>query len=281
MKAKELYELLDDRFIVEGLYDVWYKFMDGLDDYIYDNFKKTDMGLMCDFTDEIDTVYTAVFPSNKVMNDILNDGAKNSMLFLHHAFDWDSRNSTPFSQISTQLLSKFKERKISIYVIHVPLDNYSEYSTGNSFAESLDLIVENKFGEYRGSKCGVICKTNLTSVDDLKDLVEKVVNHKVEIYHYGEDEILDSRVAIITGGGNDSKMLKEAIDNGANTYITGVTNLSITEKGHQFAKQNNINIIGATHYSTEKSACIKMVDFFKKVGLQSFYVEDNAVLEDM
>jgi putative NIF3 family GTP cyclohydrolase 1 type 2 len=179
------------------------------------------------------------------------------------------------------LLDKFKERNISIYCIHVPLDNYSEYSTGNSFAESLDLKVESKFGDYRGSKCGVICKTKFTSIEDLKNLIEKAVNHEAAIYRYGEDVITGSRVAIITGGGNDSKMLEEVKQNGVNTYITGVTNLKMTEKAHQFAKENNINIIGATHYSTEKFACIKMVDFFKCVGLKSFYVEDNAVLEDM
>ena len=65
------------------------------------------------------------------------------------------------------------------------------------------------------------------------------------------------------------------------TNITGVTNKAMTEKAHLFAKQNNINIIGATHYSTEKFACMKMVAFFNKVGIQSCFVEDNAVLEDI
>lgn len=281
MKAKELYKLLDDKFIVAGLYDVWYKYMTVLDDYLCDNFKETDMGLMCDFADQIDTVYTAVFPSDKVMNEILNEGATNAMLFVHHACDWDSRNTVPFIHINTLLLDKFRERNISIYVIHVPLDNYSEYSTGNSFAESLDLKVESKFGDYRGSKCGVVCKTDIASVEDLKNLIEKVVCHEATIYPYGEDRITNSRVAIITGGGNDSQMLQEVVDKGVNTYVTGVTNLTMTSKAHQFAKENNINLIGATHYSTEKFACIKMVDFFKKIGIRSFYIEDNAVLEDM
>ena len=281
MKAKELYKLLDERFIVEGLYDVWYRFMSDLDDYICDNFKKTDMGLMCDFTDEINTVYTAVFPSDKVMNDILNDSAENAMLFVHHACDWDSRNPIPFIHMNPLLLDKFRERNISIYCIHVPLDNYSVYSTGNSFAESLNLRVEGKFGDYRGSKCGVICKSTFTNIVDLKNQIEKAVNHEAAIYHYGEDRIKDSKVAIITGGGNDSMMLQAVLDNGINTYITGVTNSTMTAKAHQFAKENYINIIGATHYSTEKFACMKMVDFFEKVGLKSFYVEDNAVLEDM
>ncbi len=55
----------------------------------------------------------------------------------------------------------------------------------------------------------------------------------------------------------------------------------MTEKGHEFAKQNNINIIGATYNSTEKFACIKMVNFFKELGLSSSYIEDKVVYEDM
>lgn len=281
MKAKELYKLLDEKFIVDGLHDVWYRFMDGLEDYICDSFKQTDMGLMCDFTEEIGVVYTAVFPSTKVMHDILKEGTRNALLFVHHACDWDSRFAIPFVHMSPQLLDQLKERNISIYCIHVPLDNYNVYSTGNSFTEALGLEVESKFAEYRGAQCGVIGRTPSNSLDDLTLQIEKIVDHKAVVYQYGEKTIVDCRVAVVTGGGNDPSMLQEALDKGVNTYVTGVTNPAMTAKAHEFAKKNKINIIGATHYSTEKFACIKMVDFFKELGLQSIFVEETPVLEDM
>ena len=42
-----------------------------------------------------------------------------------------------------------------------------------------------------------------------------------------------------------------------------------------------INVLGGTHYSTEKFACISMVDYFKKIGLSSNFIEDKPVMKDM
>ena len=46
-------------------------------------------------------------------------------------------------------------------------------------------------------------------------------------------------------------------------------------------KEHNINIIGATHYSTEKFACIEMCKYFERLGLPCKYIDDIPVLEDL
>jgi len=84
MLAKELYARLDSDFIKPEITDDWYRYMTELEPFICDNFKKRDMGLVCDFTETIDRVYTAVFPSEKVLHKVLENAGK-AMLFLYHA----------------------------------------------------------------------------------------------------------------------------------------------------------------------------------------------------
>ena len=71
MKANILYEKLEKNFIKPGLSDDWSN-MREISEFVCDNFKKRSMGLVCDFTEEINEIYTAVFPSKLVMQKILN-----------------------------------------------------------------------------------------------------------------------------------------------------------------------------------------------------------------
>ena len=50
---------------------------------------------------------------------------------------------------------------------------------------------------------------------------------------------------------------------------------------HEFEKENKINIIGGTHYSTEKFACIALSEYFEKIGLTCEFIEDHPILEDI
>ena len=102
------------------------------------------------------------------------------------------------------------------------------------------------------------------------------------MYNYGDNEIKDRTVAVIAGGGNDVDMLEEIAKAGVNTFVTGITvKNDYSKKAHEFAEKYRINILGGTHYSTEKFACISMVNYFKKVGLPSEFIEDKPVMGDM
>ena len=90
MEARELYGRLKSDFIKEGITDYdWASRMPDLNKYLYDDFKQSGMGLMCDFTDEIEKVYTTVFLSDRVLSKVLSDGITNAMIFSHHPTDWD------------------------------------------------------------------------------------------------------------------------------------------------------------------------------------------------
>ncbi|MFH0805416.1 MAG: Nif3-like dinuclear metal center hexameric protein [Patescibacteria group bacterium] len=282
MKATKLYQHLEKDFITSKMSDEWAQYMDSVADFLSKNFKKRSMGLVCDFTTEINKVYTAVFPSKEVMQRILNDGIQDAMLFVHHPSIWDIRKAPEiFQQMDRELLEQFKDRRISIYNLHVPLDNYGEYSTGVSLSKALGIKFKKAFAPYFGGLSGVLGETDCTTVQNLKNKFQEIVGHEVSLYNYGDSEIKDGIVAVVAGGGLD-EAIEEVSRNKANVFITGITAKNDhSKKSHDFAKKHRINILGGTHYSTERFACISMIDYFKKLGLSSNFIEDKPVMEDM
>ncbi len=283
MNAFALYEKLENDFISSQLFDEWANYMNDVEDYICDNFRKRSMGLVCDFAKEVGKVYTAVFPTKEVMQKIINDEARNTMLFVHHPSIWDIRKAPDiFYQMPISLLEAFKNSKISIYNLHVPLDNFNEYSTSKTLAEALGIEIEKPFAQYRGSLCGVIGKTKYKNIYDLQKQFSSLLNHDSKLYMYGEQDIKDGKVAIIAGGGNSKDFVLEMLDNEVSTLITGITCKNAhSEAVHRLEQESRINVIGGTHYSTEKFACIAMCKYFSKLGLSSEFIEDEPILEDM
>jgi len=146
----------------------------------------------------------------------------------------------------------------------------------------LNIKIEQSCTPYRGGYAGIIGKIDLENVEDLKEKFENVIGHKVGFYNYGESKIQNKNVAIVAGGGNDIEFLKEIKEKGINTFITGITALNEhSKKTHEFAKENKINILGGTHYSTEKFALQRMCNYFKKLNMPSEFIEGKPVLEDL
>lgn len=282
MKASELYSNLEKDFIYDGLTDDWTKYICEISQYISDNFKARDMGVVCDFAEEISKVYSAVFPTYNIMEKLISDGIKDAMLFVHHPAIWDIRNTPQFSHMDLTMLERFKENRISIYNLHTPLDNYSEYSTSYTLAEALDIKIEKPFSKYNGGFLGVIGKTSCKTVYELNDLFSTTVGHNTKLYPYGNVNIENGLVAVAAGGSNVVESVMEAIDNNVRVFITGITALNEKSlKVHEFEKENRVNVLGGTHYSTEKFACLKICDYFKKIGIDSIFIDDQPLMEDM
>ncbi|MCK5081079.1 MAG: Nif3-like dinuclear metal center hexameric protein [Candidatus Moranbacteria bacterium] len=283
MKSAKLYQQLEKDFITPKLSDDWARHMDFSADFFSGNFKKRSMGLVCDFAIEITKVYTAVFPSKKIMQKILDDRAQDTMLFVHHPAIWDIRKAPEiFQPMDRKLLQKFKDHRISIYNLHTPLDNFGEYSTSVALAKALDIKPKKSFAPYFGALAGVFGKTTSATIQNLKKTFQEAVGHEVSLYNYGDDKIKNETVAVVAGGGNDIEILEEISKAGINTLATGVTlKNDHSEKAHEFAEKHKINILGGTHYSTEKFACISMVDYFEKLGLLAEFIEDEPMMEDL
>jgi hypothetical protein len=107
------------------------------------------------------------------------------------------------------------------------------------------------------------------------------MGHRTSLYQYGSDIIIDGRIAVAPGG-NMPSILSGVATEGINTLLTGISALNDhTRIAHEFAQERKINILGGTHYSAEKFACIAICGYFKKLGLASEFIEDMPLLEDL
>lgn len=283
MRAKDLYKRLAIDFDISNRADDWSE-MD-VNEYITPEYATRNIGLMTDTTDTVDYVYTAVFPSEKVIEKILSDGRKNALLFLHHPMQWMMPETPVFRDIPKHFLKRLKDQKISLYNLHVPLDANGPFSTTVRMAQALGIEMMEEFDEYFGVKVGVIGKTNCQTLTQLKDVFEFAVGHPVRRYVYGDEIIQNQLVGLVAGGGHDASVYPYLAERGINTFLTGVasdvTGYQPTIEAHKLAKSLGINILAGTHYSTEKFACIAMLDYFKALGIPGEFLSDEPCLADM
>jgi putative NIF3 family GTP cyclohydrolase 1 type 2 len=285
MRTSDLYEKLEKDFDLDSCKDADIKCWSGMEfnQYVSELFRKRYMGLYIDNSTEIETVFTAVFPSDKVLNHILATGVTDALLFTHHPMTWDIRIPEVFSYINNESLDQLKKGRISIYVLHTPLDKNGQYSTSVNFAKAIGVRQESEFCKYFDVvNVGIIGSTDYKTVNELVEHIKSVVAHDVRLWNYGTKDIKNGKVALAAGGGNEIFVLEEVLNFGINTYITGVTvKNDFSKKSHEFAEKNKINLIGTTHYSTEKFACIAMCGYFEGLGLTCEFIEDIPIIEDI
>ena len=284
MRSEEVYERLDKEFEIEKINeDDWDSF--DLGDFATESFRTARKGLVLDNTTEIQKIYTAVFPSEIVLDHIISLGVEDALLFTHHPMIWDrSLEGLPFRNIPANYLEILKEHRISMYTIHVPLDRNGPFSTTVSLARALEIETEGEFFDYFGSKVGVIGKIDCSLTSEIAEKIEKAVGHQVKVYRNGPSQITNQRVALVAGGGNFPEVAEELAETDVKIYITGIGKESPTWEPslrfHKICRENNITIFAATHYSTEKFACIAILKFFEKLGLESEFVEGTPDFRD-
>ena len=102
----------------------------------------------------------------------------------------------------------------------MPLDNHGEYSTSVSLAKALGIKPEKAFVPYFCALAGVFGKIDCITVRNLKDKFQEIVGHEVSLSHYGNSEIKDGIVAVVSGGGLDETIV-EIAQNKVNVLFTG------------------------------------------------------------
>lgn len=284
MKAKTLYSKLDSDFDVEELKDDW-SFMN-FNEFIVPEFKKRYIGLVLDNTDIVRKVYTATMPDLDILEKLVQTNQTDILLFSHHAMGYDPAiPGIPFYDIPLDYLKKLKKRRISFYVLHVPLDLNGEYSTAVNLAKHFKLEIIDEFCEWEGKKAGVVCKTEMKTATELANYVRSVLGHEIRLIKNGDELIREGRVAIAAGGGSVDFVATELAELGINMYITGCTRevpaVDFITGFHRITKEEKINVIGATHYTTEKYACIAMVKYFENTGVPAEFLEGKYFLADL
>jgi putative NIF3 family GTP cyclohydrolase 1 type 2 len=283
MKATELYQSLESDFQLDLCWDDWSEIQ--INHYLTENFIQRYMGLVLDNTEEVTHVFTAVFPTPRVINYINKSGIENAMLFTHHPMNFDLSQNPIYIDIKADEYGLLMQKRISLYTLHTPLDKNGPYSTSMSLAKALNIEFVDDLCLYFGHYVGLIGKTTYESLPELQGEFERAIGHRSVLYQNGTNRIQQGLVGIVSGGGNDASSYEELHSRGINTFITGIGNNRTgylpSIEAHETAKRLYVNILVGTHYSTEKFACMNMVRYFNQLGVPSEFVEDEPDFNDM
>lgn len=241
-------------------------------------------GLLLDNTAQIDRVYLIVFPSPQVLDTIIarevERGAPGALIFSHHMFDL--AESGPGLEFAPEpVLEELREHHINLYVCHSPLDCHAQISTSGALATALKLKNQERFAPYHGGQAGVIGTVSVAgnsgATIGFHEFCKKVAeaNELPSLRYHGirHNGRPVSKVAVVAGGGGTVEYISEAVERGADTFVTGEWWLygpgeyraTQREALHHYLKTADINLISATHYASEAVVMrLQMLDWFRE-----------------
>lgn len=236
-------------------------------------------GLMVRGADEVVRVATCVFPSDRIVAEL----EPNTFLFSEHPLDF--ADVPGFLPLARQSFEAMRERGISLYHAHAPLDMHPEVSPSRLCAQGVGLEhLEEYFPIADGISGGaaIIGDSRLT-IDGLADAFRAFLGPEILVHVLTRPRQTAGRVAVVAGGGAQREILEASLERGCETFVTGnaATNcrLDFVQKSvadfRLLADEAGIALIDAMHYGMEKPSQLTMVDWFRERGLPAEFVPDG------
>ncbi|MED1411857.1 MULTISPECIES: Nif3-like dinuclear metal center hexameric protein [Bacillus] len=229
------------------------------------NFVEQFNGLMIRGAENVNTVFLAVFPTDDVLEKFISQSMTGDLLFMHHPLVMEcgdplGKSGRGFVPIPSKYLYAIKEKQLSIYTCHGPMDFHQTYGTSISIAKALQANVIDGFaqGGPEQEAVGLICEIDETSTEKLQKHLKKLFNIPYTDFE-GKQHDSITKIAIIAGCGDVVSLMKEAEEKGAEAYITGEIHCHIdNEYGKykyslimDYVKETNMSLIGVSHSASE------------------------------
>jgi len=245
-------------------------------------------GLMLRSGDAVREVYCAAFPSPGVLEELLATTAGDALLFIHHPIDMEV-SGVGFLPISPANLERLRERRVSIYACHAPMDCHAEIGTSASIVKAFEVEVAQSFAAYGNGYAGRIGFIPGVGLDELVSRGKAIFGVKrVEIGGARPSSV--TKVAIVAGGGDDVELLEEAERLGAEAYITGEWYTRTKPRGKAegewaagnraackaYAESSKMALLGFSHAATEYLVMkMQMADYFRTKGVKAACLEQS------
>jgi putative NIF3 family GTP cyclohydrolase 1 type 2 len=283
MKTGDLVAWLDHAFgIATNAEDLLqFAVTDANRDWMERDFREGNTGLLLKSSENVERVFTAVFISARVVEKLLEQ--PNSLVFTHHHFDYyeDERGLKP---IPSGVLERLRDAGVSVYVAHAPLDTHPVYGTSLVLAEWCGIEPEERFYDYCGAPAALFGRVQRTRFDAFAESVRRRLERPYLTLHKHRPGV--ERLAVGAGGADLPDLLQMAHDHGCDTLLTGTVEnrfavpvvQELNRKFHELNAQLKLNLIGGTHYGTERPAMIRVVEMFAQYGLPCEYCEDEDLL---
>jgi len=283
MKLSKIKQILDTEFNIKGTTENLCDFAVSNDNssYFSNDFIQHKTALISENSENIETVLTSVFITEDVVKKACN--YKNALLISHHNFNYyeDERGLQP---INLEYFMELKKCNISIYVAHAPLDTHLIYGTSKCLAELCDITIEKYFYDYFGAPTALVGHIQKTSFEEFSNKIQKKLNRPILTLEKYKNYV--EKIAVVAGGGDLPDLLQQVYDFNCDTLLTGTVehrwNVPFIQEGnkqfHELNKKLKINLIGGSHYGTERPAMIKFTEYITQLGIECRYIEDNILL---
>jgi putative NIF3 family GTP cyclohydrolase 1 type 2 len=236
-------------------------------------------GLSVKGADGVERVVTCVFPSDRIVDEL----APGTLVFTEHPLDF--ADEPGFLPLARETFETMRERGISLYNAHAPLDMHPEVSPSRLCAEGVGLReLEEYFPICEGIPGGAaIIGESRLSVDGLADALRSYLGPEIKVHVLTRTRGDAGRVAMVAGGGARVEILDASLERGCQTYVTGnaATNCRldfVQEAVRAFrarADAVDVTLIDAMHYGMEKPPQLAMVGWFRARGLDAEFVSDG------
>lgn len=231
-------------------------------EYFAKDFLSLFNGLMISGSNEVNHFFGAVFPTEETLRDFINESVPGDLLFLHHPLDMECGDpqgefGRAFLPINIELLQKIKEKELSIYSCHHPLDCNDKISTGLAIAKKLGLMNIKPCVEIAGEFVGLIGEIEQVTANELIEKLKEIFELPYLDLGGHNDDI--KKIVIVAGSGDKVDFFKEAESLGADAYVTGEIHSHIdNEKGRvkmkeslEYIKDSNMSFFGVSHAASE------------------------------
>ncbi|HFL3236725.1 TPA: Nif3-like dinuclear metal center hexameric protein [Clostridioides difficile] len=244
--------------------------MDELFGHLVKDFKEDEEYGYCNFSSGN---YKKIgYATNITPEIVLQAAEKNIDLIVTHHDAWDFVYG-----MKEQCVKLLKEHNIAHFYIHLPLD-YAEFGTCNSLLRVLGAsnIIQLSRHVQGQSTIGIGEFDTPIPMEKLVEAITNLLGEKIYFQQYNNREI--KRIGMVTGAGNGTNQIREALESNCDVYITGEKSLYTI----QYAKFINMNIIVGSHTFTEifgvRSLAHKIQEEFPDIEVFQLIEEHNEVM---
>jgi putative NIF3 family GTP cyclohydrolase 1 type 2 len=226
--------------------------------------------------DEVERAVTCVFPGDALIAAL----EPQTLLFSEHPLDHTDRGG--FAAVD---LPALKRRGCSLYVVHVPLYQHPELAPSLLLAEGLGLDgIESFLPLDPGLPGGIAADGDSDlSVDALAGRLRAFLGSAIPVDVVARGDAAAGRVAVVAGSGARAELLEPALARGCRTYVTGnaasgsaVPRVQARVRAfRELADREQVTVIDATHYGTERQPQLAMAEWFRDRGLPARFAESR------
>jgi putative NIF3 family GTP cyclohydrolase 1 type 2 len=234
-------------------------------------------GLLLRGGESVAKVWCVAFPSEEVLAPILERAQPGDLIFSHHPIDMrcgDPRGQpgAGFIAIAARTLRRLRERELSLYACHAPLDTHPHLSTSDAIVRVIGGRVIDQFLPYGDGYAGRLCVIAPTGLDELIATCRRALSLPYVDLQGNRSRGPLRRIAVVAGGGGDVEFYQEADRLGADCLIAGeVTSKIVNDLGRH--KQAEIDAyltgtelvaIGLSHAGSEFLVMQEIAPFIER-----------------